>query len=255
VEHSIDGPGRAGESAGGSLAARLSLGPLPLQSALRYAAEVAGTLRQLHEDGRFHGDVEPGFVRITEAGALLLPPNGHAHLATARDDISEFGALLYQMLTGAKPNGDLPAAAREGDRENVRLAATRLAARCLGTLPGRPADIQKVSTEVRLLGVLARQHGAQDEIPATPVAPTVTAPVAAAAPETAEPRTISHPDDRSAREKVCPRCREHLTAPSRPHTALEALLHMFHVPIRRCGRCFHRYVILFDCLIERSAHE
>lgn len=268
MEHSIDGPGRAGESAGGSLAARLSLGPLPLQSALRYAAEVAGTLRQLHEDGRFHGDVEPGFVRITEAGALLLPPNGHAHLATARDDISEFGALLYQMLTGAKPNGDLPAAAREGDRENVRLAATRLAARCLGTLPGPPADIQKVSTEVRLLGVLARQHGAQDEIPAvptTPPAPPVCeapakpaiapiAPAATAAAQTAEPRTALR-DDRSAREKLCPRCREHLTAPSHPHTAFEALLHMFHVPIRRCGRCFHRYVILFGCLIERSAHE
>jgi len=262
VEHSIDETGRAGEAPDGSLAARLSQGPLPLQFALRYAAEVAGTLRQLHHEGRFHGDVEPGSIRITDAGALLLPPNGHAHLATARTDISEFGALFYQMLTGAKPNGNPRTEAREGDRETIRLAATRLAARCLGALPGAPTDIQKVSTEVRLLGVLARQHGVEDELPPAPpilrAAPETVAPPAPPAEpalvQTEESGSVSEHAPEQASDKACPRCSAHLTNSSRPHTAFEAVLHMFHVPIRRCSRCFHRYVILFGLAIERSAH-
>ena len=85
------------------------------------------------------------------------------------------------------------AATREGDRETIRLAATRLAARCLGALPDAPTDIQKVSTEVRLLGVLARQQGVEDELPPASPISEAEPPAAEADDETGDEREFEPP--------------------------------------------------------------
>jgi hypothetical protein len=253
VEHSLVGFGLEGDARDGSLAERLAQGPLPLKSALRYAAEVAGTLRQLHDGGRFHGDVGPRAIRLTEAGALLLPPNGRAHLADARSDISDFGALLYQMLTGAKPNGALRAETMDSDPDGVRLSATRLAARCLGVLPDPPASARKISTEMRLLGMLARHCGVEEELPPAhdPPAAAPAEPEVSAAPESM--RTRHHPSGR-IHDLRCPSCGIHLTSSSRPRSAFESLLACLRFPILRCSRCFHRYVIFLGRPIRRPAH-
>ena len=246
-----------------------------MRTALRYAGEVAETLRALHDEGRFHGDVDPTAVRITTAGALLAPPNGHSHLATAQTDISAFGSLLYRMLTGATPNSALPVLVSVGDRQSIRLRATRLAARCLGAVPDTPADIQKVATEVRLLSVLARQRSEETEPePASPPAAEIETPapveieetVVATAPvasEMVEPLVTAAPEphihhDHEAQaaspEETCPRCGGSLGTNSRPRSAFEALLRTFGFPVRRCSRCFHRYVIFLGLPIHKAAH-
>ena len=110
-------------------------GPLALDVCLRHATEIAGALRELHQDGRAHGGVSPAHVLIRHSGATLLPAERRG-FPDPLADVTGFGGVLYAMLTGqtarnedfrmvpAKPgvlNG--PAA--------IRAAATRLAEKCL----------------------------------------------------------------------------------------------------------------------------
>jgi hypothetical protein len=43
----------------------------------------------------------------------------------------------------------------------------------------------------------------------------------------------------------CPKCGSSHVHRSKPHTKLEFLLANFGVPICRCHRCYHRYVVIF----------
>jgi hypothetical protein len=63
-----------------------------------------------------------------------------------------------------------------------------------------------------------------------------------------------HIHEHASTGERCPRCHEYLVSSSRPRSVLEAVLSTFRVPIRRCGRCFHRYVIFFGLPIDRAAH-
>jgi Tol biopolymer transport system component len=125
---------------GDTLAARLRRGPLPLQDALRYAIQIADALAAAHEHGVVHRDLKPANVMLTTRGAKLLD-FGLSHLhapmdalgieattsqltavgmvagtlpymspeqlrgedVDARSDVFAFGALLYEMVTGARP--------------------------------------------------------------------------------------------------------------------------------------------------------
>jgi Tol biopolymer transport system component len=57
---------------GESLADRLAKGPLPLDQALRHAADIADALDKAHRHGIVHRDLKPGNVMLTKSGAKLL---------------------------------------------------------------------------------------------------------------------------------------------------------------------------------------
>ena len=57
---------------GETLAKRIHRGPLPLEEALRYAAEIADALDKAHRQGIVHRDLKPGNVMITKSGTKLL---------------------------------------------------------------------------------------------------------------------------------------------------------------------------------------
>jgi len=57
---------------GETLAERLLRGPLPLETALRHAIEVADALDKAHRQGVVHRDLKPGNIMLTKTGAKLL---------------------------------------------------------------------------------------------------------------------------------------------------------------------------------------
>ena len=125
---------------GETLAARLSRGALPLESALRHGVEIAEALATAHRSGIVHRDLKPGNVILTKSGAKLLdfglakpiapairstgasaitrdvtaegtilgtvqymsPEQLEGRTADARTDIFAFGAVVYEMVAGRK---------------------------------------------------------------------------------------------------------------------------------------------------------
>jgi TolB-like protein len=141
---------------GETLAARLKNGPLPVEEALRYAAQIASALASAHEHGIVHRDLKPGNIMLTKSGAKVLdfglatwegddsltgsrvvmgtpacmaPEQREGKPADARTDIYSFGLVIYEMLTGVRP-----ASPRK------RIGSQRLekiVGRCLELVPGK----------------------------------------------------------------------------------------------------------------------
>ena len=119
-------------------------GPLPLDQALKYAAQICDALDAAHKKGITHRDLKPGNILVTKAGVKLLdfglakmssaaaadaaqttpvtldgvvmgtiqymsPEQLEGKEADTRSDIYSFGLVLYEMLTGkrAYPHTDL----------------------------------------------------------------------------------------------------------------------------------------------------
>jgi serine/threonine protein kinase/tetratricopeptide (TPR) repeat protein len=120
---------------GGTLASRVSAGPLPIEQVLRYGAAIAEALDSAHHRGFLHRDLKPGNIvisehdhpkildfgialllsagegvpRITQAGMALgsvpymSPEQLFGDADSARVDIYALGVMLFEMATGRLP--------------------------------------------------------------------------------------------------------------------------------------------------------
>ena len=123
---------------GETLAARIEKGALPLEQALKFAAQVADALDRAHRAGVTHRDIKPQNIMLTRDGVKVLdfglakstskpapteatltavlttegtvmgtpqymaPEQFEGKEADARSDIWAFGAVLYEMVMGQK---------------------------------------------------------------------------------------------------------------------------------------------------------
>ena len=228
-----------------TLAERLLQGPLTLAFALQSAADVAIALRQLHAQGKTHGKVSAETVLLRESSAHLAPGPGEE---SERHDVKSFGIVLLQLLRGL----DSPSEHSAMSVDQLAASATELAQRCVAG--DEATDMRKVVVELRVLALLARQRMAQPvpseaepapEPPAQPAAAIQPIAVAASAPAIVPEFNLEPVRDLPPSEESCPKCGSRYVYASKPRTWRESLGTSFGMSLRRCHRCYHRYLKLF----------
>ena len=132
-----------------SLTERMARGRLPLAEALRYATQIATSLRDLHLHGLAYGAVSSQLILLGPAGAALRNTGGLTHFGDGRQDVMAFGAVLDEMVRGVDGPEDLLAEIRN------------LAIRCQEEAP----DMQQVLIALRLLGLQSRQAASEGRKP------------------------------------------------------------------------------------------
>lgn len=91
---------------GETLADVLKRGPLPLDQALRYAAQIAGALVAAHAQGIVHRDLKPGNVMIAPEGVKVLD-FGLAKHATVTSEDTETESVALASLEARTRAGQL----------------------------------------------------------------------------------------------------------------------------------------------------
>jgi serine/threonine protein kinase len=107
----------------------MDAGPLPLEKAVLWAADLAAAISRAHRAKIIHGDIKPANILITKDGQVKLGDFGIARFATqvsssgtlmgtpaylspeqiqgetqdTRSDLFSLGIILYQMTTGVRP--------------------------------------------------------------------------------------------------------------------------------------------------------
>jgi eukaryotic-like serine/threonine-protein kinase len=141
---------------GETIAARLDSGPLPMNTALLYASQIAAALAEAHAKGIVHRDLKPGNIMIARSGVKVLdfglarsgqdetitasrmvmgtpaymsPEQREGKTADARSDIYSFGCVLHEMFTGARVSA--------GRRRIPSRKLEGIVSRCLEQDPGR----------------------------------------------------------------------------------------------------------------------
>jgi len=141
-----------------TLAERMASGVLPVFYGLVWAIDVASSLRDYHLQGLSHGGVSAAAIRLLPTGAKLDPRADCLLMNGEANDITAFGGVLYELMTGEKPPAEIVVSPyfQEPGRTNslveIRSDATRLAQKCLC----KSLDIQHVLIELRILVLLAR---------------------------------------------------------------------------------------------------
>lgn len=181
---------------GRTLAEVLLAGPLAEAEALRIGSQLAGGLAAAHASGVLHRDLKPGNLKLTpdgrlkildfgvgkgvhtaEAGsdddtitrgqeavgtlAYMSPEQVRGDPVDARADVYSAGCVLYEMITGRRPHGDLqgyalmhailnePPLAPRALRPDVSPACEALVLRALEKPPAqRTPDARTLAAEI-----------------------------------------------------------------------------------------------------------
>jgi len=133
-----------GEGSRESLTERMGRAPLPAEEALRYAIQIATSLRDLHRYRLVYGAVSSQLILLGPAGASLRSSGGLARLGDRHPDVAGFGAVLGEMQC------------RMVGPEGLGQKLETLAMRC----QEESADMQKLLIALRLLALEERLSAA-----------------------------------------------------------------------------------------------
>jgi hypothetical protein len=136
--------------------------PLMPDRAIELLCQIAEGLDAIHSRGLVHGDLKPENVVVTQTPTgeriRLEEPKAQSEQATVmiavadpRADIQKFGVVAYEMLSGVRPQGDLPSVPLKDAAPHLvdNLKLLELVGRCLDADPAnRPGSARELAQKL-----------------------------------------------------------------------------------------------------------